>query len=359
MSATLLNITAEDRTHLIEIWALLKEDLPAIISDLYEGMVSIPEYKAFFEGLNLERIKEAQTNHWRFMFKESGSDKYTQQAIIIGKTHARIGLPPQYYIDAYAFVTDHVIDSLQAKFKWSSKKLATYIKSFQRAVNLDMRIALSTYEEALHKVKEEANTQVSGILDTVQENVGDNMASLSTASAQMEQSIGEISDQIDYGHKHLDKAVSGVELASETVAHFKDTSSAITEVLNFIKEVSDQTNLLSLNASIEAARAGEAGRGFAVVADEVRKLAEKVDKAVGEISKHIGNIQSGSTETENVIKKVHSDINDIAEDFGSIATAMHEQKEVSASMVEQILFVSNAVNDSCTKIHSEIAKSKQ
>jgi len=139
----------------------------------------------------------------------------------------------------------------------------------------------------------------------------------------------------------MDNLVSEVDSASGVIHRLETESENIGMVLDVIKGIAEQTNLLALNAAIEAARAGEQGRGFAVVADEVRALAGKTQSSTDEIQSMIEHLQAGSREAVKVMNA--------AKNLGEAGSA---QTEAAAEALAGISGSVKQINDMTTQIAS-------
>jgi methyl-accepting chemotaxis protein len=127
-----------------------------------------------------------------------------------------------------------------------------------------------------------------------------------------------------------------IETSSATVTGLSDASQRIGGIVQVIREIADQTNLLALNAAIEAARAGEQGRGFAVVADEVRKLAERTGQATQEIGALIGTMQQGVDGSVKAMRaandQAHASLELVAQSEGALGRIDAGSRKVSENM---------------------------
>lgn len=213
--------------------------------------------------------------------------------------------------------------------------------------------------ESIDKSVENATDLIYGNLTSVEEATA-SVSEVAKASTIISETTIGIKDKssntleiVENGKKQIDtamKSMSNIKNSAESVESIVndlyDLSKEINIIIQTIRNISEQTNLLSINASIEAARAGDFGKGFSVVASEVRKLAEGSKEASSDIEKIISNIQGKINETVNITKDEkqsiidgYNVIIDATETFNKIVnvteTLSHDISEIAATTEEQ------------------------
>lgn len=186
-----------------------------------------------------------------------------------------------------------------------------------------------------------AVTEMSAAIDEVARNAG----ATAEASNESARFAHEGRDRVRETVDSLRGMTTGFTHTSATIEGLADQSRDIGKVLDVIRAIADQTNLLALNAAIEAARAGEAGRGFAVVADEVRALAHRTQESTAEIEQMIDKVQSGTEAAVISMRESVEQANktlDIAEIAGGSLDAIYER---AGQISERNLVIASAAEE--------------
>ncbi|MBM7062188.1 methyl-accepting chemotaxis protein [Pseudomonas sp. UL073] len=206
---------------------------------------------------------------------------------------------------------------------------------------------------------EQAATAINQMTSAV-EDVARNAVSTSEASRESDRTAQHGRDQVVRTVGAIGDLAAGVTTTAEQIEQLAERVRGISKVLDVIRSVAEQTNLLALNAAIEAARAGEAGRGFAVVADEVRGLAHRTQQSTQEIEQMIGAIQSGTDQAVIAMQgsnqharstlEVAQSAGQALEHIASAFTQINERNLVIASASEQQAQVAREVDRNLTNI---------
>ncbi|OEE38474.1 methyl-accepting chemotaxis protein [Vibrio anguillarum] len=215
----------------------------------------------------------------------------------------------------------------------ASQNISSNIEQLGQTAKENERMLLSHSSETEQVVT--AITEMSESARTVAESVTQSNHITDSASKEAKQSIIIVNNAVET----VSSLVSDVEQMSERIANMNKDAIKISEVLTVIGAISEQTNLLALNAAIEAARAGEQGRGFAVVADEVRALAARTQNSTTEISDMLTKLLEGTDsvvaamdKTKNQCQTTADKTSEVSGSLNIMSTSVSEIDDLSTQI---------------------------
>ena len=251
------------------------------------------------------------------------------------------------------------------------RKLIADIGDNTRVLNTAAEQTSQEVTDVTHTLIKQKETvvEVTAVTDELGLSADDILAKANNAEQQMDSALqqsGELKDIASTTSEHMGTLVNTLDMTSEVMLVLQQESTNISSILETIRSISDQTNLLALNAAIEAARAGEAGRGFAVVADEVRMLASRTQESAGEIDTMIQSLQTKTASAvadiangKDEANKCQQHTDQLLATLVLITEAIAEMHSMSTEIAQSATLQNNLSNNINSSIQDVVSYSQQ
>ncbi|MFA1012753.1 MULTISPECIES: methyl-accepting chemotaxis protein [Pseudomonas syringae group] len=238
------------------------------------------------------------------------------------------------------------LDNMAQQISDVIREIGSATAQVATAAEQSSAVALQTSQNVAQQ--RQGTDQVATAISQMSSTVKD-VARSTTDASEMSQRVNASTMQGKAEIENTISLIQGLSLqaqqTSQIIGELKGESNSISSVLDVIRGVADQTNLLALNAAIEAARAGEQGRGFAVVADEVRNLAKKTQDSTVSIQQMIANLQSGSERAAASMQETLGKAQEGASNVVRAGELLEEIAEGIASISDRNIQVASAAEE--------------